>query len=197
MVAHPSMLAHVSHSALGILLAASAVSAGRFDEFFEACKGCHFDFLATHLYTCNADALKWYLNDCKKYKLPIWLTEFACPNGADGPLVRQLAFMLDAINLLDMDDAVERYAWFAPRVSGDWLGPTASLLQAEASNLTQLGKLYTGLTPSTTMQLQPADGQSWTHICGQCLALPRLSELNATAKQLCADCGFGYSDAPF
>ena len=35
-----------------------------------------------------------------------------------------------------------RYAWFSPRTSGDWIGPTASLLQPDKPELTQLGTTY-------------------------------------------------------
>ncbi|DBA84370.1 TPA: hypothetical protein ACH3X2_006221 [Trebouxia sp. C0005] len=159
-----------------------------FDEFFEACKGCRFDFLATHIYTCNADALKWYINDCKKYKLPIWLTEFACPNGDHGPTDRQQTFMSDALKILDMDEAVERHAWFAPRTSGDWLGPSASLLQADKPKLTELGKLYTQY-PGMVL-LQTEETQSWTNMCSHCFLLSESLTFNDTAKQLCSDCGF-------
>ena len=166
----------------------SSSGACRFDEFFEACKGCHFDFLATHIYTCNADALKWYINDCKKYKLPIWLTEFACPNGHHGPTDRQQTVMSDALKILDMDEAVERHAWFAPRTSGDWLGPSASLLQADKPKLTELGKLYTQ-DPGMVL-IQNEETQSWTNMCSHCFALSESLMLNDTAKQLCSDCGF-------
>ncbi len=56
----------------------------RFDRFFEACDGCHFDYLATHYYgdeSCNVD---WLINHVRqaynRYGYKVWLTEFACPN---------------------------------------------------------------------------------------------------------------------
>ena len=70
--------------------------------------GCHFDFLATHLYTCNAQQLRLYLNDCKRYGMPLWVTEFSCPNGRDGPLQQQASFMKDAVRMMDADADVER-----------------------------------------------------------------------------------------
>ncbi len=174
---------------MALPLSTSVMLICRFDEFFEACKGCRFDFLATHLYTCNADALKWYLNDCKKYNLPIWLTEFACPNGAAGPSDRQQAFMSEAIKILDMDDAVERYAWFAPRTGGDWLGPSASILQADISELTPLGKLYTRQDPILSLPID--NKQSWTEMCHQCFELSSgLSDMHEPVRQICQNCGF-------
>ena len=165
----------------------------RFDEFFAACKGCHFDFLATHLYTCNAQVLQWYLNDCKRYRLPIWLTEFSCPNGALGPASRQLAFMADAIQLLDQDPAVERYAWFAPRTAGDWLGPTASLLQADKSELTQIGKMYTGEKGQASVAKTSDETLSWSSMCNECFSTPQPPDLPQASRQLCIDCGFNSS----
>ncbi|KAL3158900.1 hypothetical protein ABBQ32_011615 [Trebouxia sp. C0010 RCD-2024] len=161
-----------------------------FDEFFAACKGCHFDFLATHLYTCNAQALRWYLNDCKRYHLPIWLTEFSCPNGAIGPASRQLAFMADAIQVLDQDAAVERYAWFAPRTAGDWLGPTASLLQADKSELTQLGKMYASQQGQAPTATTADEVLSWSKMCSECFLTHLPSNLPPANRQLCVDCGF-------
>ena len=170
-------------SAFNFLLHAAC----RFDEFFAACKGCRFDFLATHLYSCNADALQWYLNDCKKYNLPIWLTEFACPNGAAGPVSHQEAFMSAALTVLDADEGVERYAWFAPRTSGDWLGPSASLLQPDSSRLTQLGKVYS--EGHQRMSRQAEVTQSWTSMCSPCFEVLQTLSANETANQLCYDCG--------
>lgn len=140
------------------------------------------------MYTCNAVALKWYINDCKKYKLPIWLTEFACPNGHHGATDRQQTFMSDALKILDMDESVERHAWFAPRTSGDWLGPSASLLQADKPKLTELGKLYT--QDPAMVSPQNEETQFWTTMCSHCFALSNSLTFNDTAKQLCRDCGF-------
>jgi len=118
------------------------------DQFFAACKGCKFDFLATHLYDCNPNNLRSYLDQCKKYNLPIWLTEFDCPNG-NGPLSREIDYMQQALQILDSDPAVERYAWFTLRTSGSWLGSTPSLLDAHSSALTQLGTIYVGRSEFT------------------------------------------------
>ena len=96
--------------------------------------------------------------------------------------------MSDALKILDMDEAVERHAWFAPRTSGDWLGPSASLLQADKPKLTELGKLYTQY-PGMVL-LQTEETQSWTNMCSHCFLLSESLTFNDTAKQLCSDCGF-------
>ncbi|KAG1715931.1 hypothetical protein ID866_1220 [Astraeus odoratus] len=52
-----------------------------YKEFFQACSGCHFDAIAFHAYTTNAQDLINYattLHDT--YNLPIWVTEFADQN---------------------------------------------------------------------------------------------------------------------
>ena len=50
-----------------------------------------------------------------------------------------------------------RYAWFAPHVIGefDWIGPTASLLEADASppQLTALGQLYVSSPSNQSAQV--------------------------------------------
>ena len=52
-----------------------------------------------------------------------------------------------------------RYAWFAPHVIGefDWIGPTASLLEADATppQLTTLGQLYVSSPSNQSAQVQP------------------------------------------
>ena len=66
------------------------------------------DFIATHMYTCNAQYLEFYLNDVSsRYGRPIWLTEVACPN-ENGTLARQIHFMRSALKALDEDAAVAR-----------------------------------------------------------------------------------------
>lgn len=163
----------------------------RFDEFFDACKGCHFDFLATHLYTCSIVALQRYINESKKYGLPIWLTEFACPNGAEGPVERQLAYMAEAVGFLQHDRDVARFAWFAPRTGGDWLGPSASLLQPNSSALTQLGSLYMSEGLSKPLQQDEPATASWTGMCSSCFEQTAMTAAaTSKSRELCQDCGF-------
>ena len=99
--------------------------------------------------------------------------------------------MTDAIKLLDGDVDVERYAWFAPRTAGDWLGPSASLLEAARPELTQLGKIYTTEEEQAHVA-ETADAlRSWTKLCSECLLPHRISEFAQASRQLCIDCGFG------
>ena len=100
--------------------------------------------------------------------------------------------MADAINLLDQDAAVQRYAWFAPRTAGDWLGPTASLLQADTAELTQLGKIYTSEQAELPLLKALAGDplQSWTSMCNGCFLPHQPPDVARSRRQLCIDCGF-------
>ncbi|PSC75873.1 neutral sphingomyelinase [Micractinium conductrix] len=109
------------------------------DRFFALCKGCRVDFLATHLYSCNPTWLLAYLKQCRKYGLPIWLTEFACSNPG-GPDAVSWRFMARVLPLLDGDPWVARYAWFALETSG-WLGSSNSLMNVTTSTLTDMGRM--------------------------------------------------------
>ena len=95
--------------------------------------------------------------------------------------------MSAALSILDSTEGVERYAWFAPRTSGDWLGPSASLLQVDSSRLTQLGEVYS--EGHQTMLQQAEVTQSWTSMCSPCFELLQTPLANETAQQLCYDCG--------
>ncbi|KAK9826885.1 hypothetical protein WJX81_004434 [Elliptochloris bilobata] len=116
------------------------------DRFFKACVGCRIDFIASHYYSCSAPYLALYVAELARYGRPVWLTELACPLGPSaGGEATQAAYMAAALDVLDKEPVVERYAWFAPRTYDcDWIGPGASLLQAGQPALTQLGALYIG-----------------------------------------------------
>jgi hypothetical protein len=114
-----------------------------FDDFFGNCTGCKVDFLATHIYTCDINELTTYLTSLRKYNLPIWLTEFACPAAGQPPSF-EMNFMKQALALLDNDPHIERYAWFGTRLdpTDGWLGPQVDLLDNQGCALTDLGKFY-------------------------------------------------------
>jgi len=81
---------------------------------------CHVDFLALHYYgQCDAQSLYDFLAAWSRPypSLPIWLTEFSCPDftGA-GTVAANLAFMRAALpGIGAAAPALERYAWFATR----------------------------------------------------------------------------------
>jgi len=117
-----------------------------FDQFFSNCSNCKVDFLTSHIYTCNFTQFTDFLTRLKKYKLPIWLTEFACPASGQNIDV-EITFMKQALSFLDNEPSIERYAWFGTRLNpGDgWLGPQVDLLAQDSCALTDLGKLYNGI----------------------------------------------------
>lgn len=114
------------------------------DAFLAACEGCRVDAIAAHWYACDGPALTWYLGELARYERPIWLTEFACGDGDDRSLAVQLAYMADAIPILEDDPNVERYAWFSGRTDAI---PNVDLLGADGE-LTELGQLYVS-TPAS------------------------------------------------
>ena len=111
------------------------------DKFFAACTDCKVDAIAAHWYACTGEALSWYLDQLKKYNLPIWLTEFSCGDDADRSLEKQKKYMTDAVAVLEADPRVARYAWFAGRTD---VIPNVSLLGGDGQ-LTELGELYLSL----------------------------------------------------
>jgi hypothetical protein len=111
------------------------------DDFFTACVGCRVDHIAIHCYMANVSALQWYVGLFKKYGKPIWLTEFAAWEGQP-TLQEQKSFMIGAVDYLETDPDVFRYAWFTGRF--DNVSPFIGLLQ-NFGNLTDLGKIYVNM----------------------------------------------------
>ncbi len=110
------------------------------DDFFTACDGCRVDHIAIHCYMANVSALQWYVGLFKKYEKPIWLTEFAAWEG-DVTLEQQKSFMVGAVDYLENDPDVFRYAWFTGRHTG---APYIGVLNGSGV-LTDLGKIYVNM----------------------------------------------------
>ncbi|MBM7117162.1 glycosyl hydrolase [Archangium primigenium] len=113
------------------------------DAFFAACKTCQVDYIAVHWYACDLSALKWYVGLFKKYNRPIWLTEFACGDRPHDQITLdvQKKYMTEAVDYLENEPAVFRYAWFSGRNNEI---PHINLLGA-SGQLTELGRLYVSL----------------------------------------------------
>lgn len=90
----------------------------------------------------NVSALQWYVDLFKKYKKPIWLTEFA--NWENNPtLTDQKNFLVGAVDYLENDPDVFRYAWFTGRFTG---APYIGILKdGESGKLTELGDIYVNM----------------------------------------------------
>lgn len=112
------------------------------DDFFAACADCQVDYIAIHSYMGNVSALQWYVGLFKKYGKPIWLTEFA--NWENNPtLDDQKNYLVGAVDYLENDPDVFRYAWFTGRHSG---APYIGLLEnGMPGTLTDLGDIYVNM----------------------------------------------------
>lgn len=112
------------------------------DDFFAACAGCRVDHIAIHSYMGNVSALQWYVGLFKKYGKPIWLTEFA--NWENNPtLEQQKSFLVGAVDYLENDPDVFRYAWFTGRHTG---APYIAILESgQRGKLTELGDIYVNM----------------------------------------------------
>ena len=89
-----------------------------FDEFFRLCNGtCKVDYLATHCYDCNATSTMAYLETLSKYKLKIWLTEFACGWQGTASEEDQNNYMSEIVPMLEESDLIAKYSWFISRTN--------------------------------------------------------------------------------
>jgi hypothetical protein len=91
---------------------------------------------------CYGAALGSYLDRFKKFGKPVWLTEFACGDDASRTRTGQVAYIDEAVPLLEGRADVFRYAWFTGR-RNDTTWPV-DLLGADGA-LTPLGEEYVGL----------------------------------------------------
>lgn len=116
------------------------------DEFFSK-PGVSIDDvdgIAVHCYMSHPSALKWFIGEFKKYGKPIWLTEF-CSWEGNVSEKEQMEYMVEALNMLESDEDVFRYAWFIPRTNEE--SPCHNnLLAAPEKGLTPLGKVYINMS---------------------------------------------------
>ena len=113
------------------------------DAFFAACPSCQVDYIAVHTYVCEERWLRDKIGELKKYGKPIWLTEFSCGDMAASQITLdvQKKYLTDAVNYLENEPAVFRYAWFSGRNNEI---PFINLL-GNSGQLTELGQLYVSL----------------------------------------------------
>jgi len=129
-------------------------------DFMAACRGCKVDAVAFHSYTCYGKWLKEHLDKFRVFGKPIWITEMACSDpqsperlSMDG----QMAYMREAVPLLERDPDVQMYAWFSyfkdqwrfPIVAGS--NGDAGLVHADGS-LSRLGQLYASFATTQPME---------------------------------------------
>jgi hypothetical protein len=91
------------------------------DAFFGNCTalygaaGCRVSHVAVHDYSCKAsDTMAYLASVHARYKMPVWLTEFSCGDGAAArPTADHVAYMREVFPLLDAAPFVYRYAWMS------------------------------------------------------------------------------------
>lgn len=129
-------------------------------EFIRLCVNCRIDAIAIHSYTCYARFLRDHLDIYRVLGKKMWLTEFACADPAAISASRlsaagQMAFMREAIPLLEQDPDVEMYAWFS-FFQNEWPSNVATTGDAGLVNsdgsLSELGKLYATFRAGDGMQ---------------------------------------------
>jgi hypothetical protein len=113
------------------------------DDFFKACDTCQVDFIGLHWYG-SGNSIIGYVNTARKYKKPIWVTEFASWDYSN--LVKnvndQKKYLAGTVNFLERDPDVYRYSWFIGRTQGGINTlPYIDLYGADGM-LTELGQLY-------------------------------------------------------
>jgi len=102
-----------------------------------------------HTYMSHGGALKWYVEQFKRWGLPIWVTEFCAWYYATSEEF-QMNFMSEALTYLELNPWVEKYFWFIPK--GGWAGthnenhPFHHLLTVtNPPQLTPLGVVYVNM----------------------------------------------------
>jgi RNA polymerase sigma factor (sigma-70 family) len=145
--------------ATGMTLGSPAVASGAatpggwLDQFMTGAKarGYRVDFITVHWYGGDfrtgpaVQELQSYLQAIyARYRLPIWVTEFALTSYSGGTATfptdaQQAAFLTAATTMLDGQSYVQRYAWFAlPTSSGS--GTTGLFNPGPA--VTQVGQAF-------------------------------------------------------
>lgn len=117
------------------------------DEFFALVPLSDVEGIAVHCYMGNVPSLKVFVERFEKYGKPIWLTEF-CAWEDWVTLEKQKQYMSDALNYLESNPIIERYAWFIPRGNGseDNFPYMFMLKNAYPVELTELGMIYTQMS---------------------------------------------------
>lgn len=113
------------------------------DEFFELIPISDVDGIACHCYMNTAGAMAGYVNEyIARYNKPVWLTEFCAWDGFAGDANAQRRYMIEAIDFLETEPMVERYAWFIPRTNEGLISPYMQLLTMEQGELTDNGLVW-------------------------------------------------------
>lgn len=129
-----------------------------YDEFFSlpGVSWDDVDGIALHCYMGSAQAMKGFVDGFKKYNKPIWLTEFCNWANNNISASAQMTYLVEALNLLEADPSVFRYAWFIPRGNGDAQCHNSLLESRKPFGLTDLGKVFVNMsTQDKTLWYKP------------------------------------------
>jgi len=113
------------------------------DDFFALCDTCRIDYIGLHWYGAG-NSIMSYIKDARKYKKPIWVTEFASWDYSSPVqnVAEQIKYLAGTTNFLERDPDVYRYSWFiGRRQTGQTTYPYIDLYGADGM-LTELGKMY-------------------------------------------------------
>ncbi|TNF41433.1 MAG: carbohydrate-binding protein [Bacteroidetes bacterium] len=111
------------------------------DHFFAACDTCQVDFIGLHWYG-GGNSVVNFVKDARKYKKPIWMTEFAAWDNSVTSAKDQIKYLAGTVNFLERDPDIYRYSWFiGRRQSGSATYPFIDLYGADGM-LTELGQMY-------------------------------------------------------
>lgn len=104
--------------------------------------------ISLHCYMSSVSGLEAFIDRFRKYGKPIWLTEFCAWEPAPGSKESQMSYMCNALNYLEQEPIVARYAWFMPRSSkGENAVPYMDLLTSSGTiTLTNLGRVFCGFS---------------------------------------------------
>ncbi|CAK9051360.1 Alkali-sensitive linkage protein 1, partial [Durusdinium trenchii] len=128
-------------------------------QFFAHCEGCKVDAIGIHVFTCYAAGLKYHLDRYRIFGKPMWITEIACSDPASPERLSaegQMAYMREAIPLLEADEDVAKYAWFS-YFKDEWAHPIVPSLNGDAGlvhpngTLTPLGNLYNSFAAGSNL----------------------------------------------
>ncbi len=113
------------------------------DDFFKACDTCQVDYIGLHWYG-SGNSIVGYVNTARKYKKPIWVTEFASWDYSNPVknIADQKKYLAGTVNFLERDPDIYRYAWFIGRTQGGINAFPYLDLYGSSGKLTELGQLY-------------------------------------------------------
>ncbi len=128
------------------------------DEFFTLVPLSSIDGIAIHCYMGNASAMASYVKRFKKYGKPIWLTEFCAWDKSITSVANQMYYMSEAVNYLECNTDIARYAWFIPRGSGAVESYPFMQLVTKTSpyELSALGKVFVNMSTQDKTIFYPA-----------------------------------------